>query len=333
MAVISITITDSAEQIVSGIPRFVTLSTNIASSIFYTLDGSAPTLFSAIYVAPIEMPTDRLKVVLNVLATNGTDSATASSIYQTDVLGQDARTPRSGTDAPSNAVPTNDFYPFGTPPIMPGQQYLGAAEAGYTAYNPLLPATSDGYDGQGNQAGFTNEALIGVPTQTQPILFSESDSEGNQGYGIGTMPRRKIEKTLPPPEQSTFGSSLFNPKSLVVFQDLTKPQDPGLPPMINRMNFTLEDVDRTKTGNQYYNTALDAPPTSGTFVRQQFNARENTITYYYLDTMQNRWIISKIPAPANTGISNYASSMVFANKQQGAGFVFQWVFNKANYRY
>lgn len=334
MVVISITIIDSEEQIISGIPRFVSINTNIVSTIFYTLDGTDPTLLSPIYVAPIELPTDKLAITLKVFATNGIDSSSIiTNIYQTDELGQDARTPHTGTDAPSNAIPTNDLYPFGTPPIMPGQQYLGAAEAGYTTYNPLLPATADGYDGQGNLAGFTNEPLIGIPTKTQPIILSESDAEGNQGRGIGTIPIRKFTPDPVPPEQSFVGSQLFDPKALVIFQDLTKPQDPGIPPIINRMNFTLEDVEHTKTGNQLYNTALDAPPTSGTFLRQHYNPTDNTYTYYYLDTMQNRWIISKTVAPPNSTSFNYASSMVRGKNDRGAGFVFEWHFNKANYRY
>lgn len=49
MSVITITIIESVLQLIPGIPKFVTLETNIASNIFYTLDGTDPTLFSNVY--------------------------------------------------------------------------------------------------------------------------------------------------------------------------------------------------------------------------------------------------------------------------------------------
>ena len=99
------------------------------------------------------------------------------------------------------------------------------------------------------------------------------------------------------------------------------------------MQFTLEDVEHTRQGNQFFNTGLDAPPVSGTFVRQQYNSRENTMTYYYIDTTQNRWIISKQPFTPGATIANYGGSMVFANRSAGARRVFQWIPFKSNYLY
>lgn len=70
MAVISISITESSEQIVSGIPKFVNISTNIPSTIFYTIDGSTPTLFSNIYTEAIFLPIDKPTATLKVFASN-----------------------------------------------------------------------------------------------------------------------------------------------------------------------------------------------------------------------------------------------------------------------
>ena len=75
MAVISIIINESDEQIIDGIPRFVSVSTNISSSIFYTLDGSDPTLMSDQYLEPILLSSNASKVILKVFATNGVDSS------------------------------------------------------------------------------------------------------------------------------------------------------------------------------------------------------------------------------------------------------------------
>lgn len=331
MSIISIIITESTEEIISGIPRFIELETNIPATIFYTLDGSTPTIASTIYVDPIELSTNESIIILSIYATDGTNnSPIITNTYQLNIIGPDLRTPHSGTNAQANSTPQNNLYPFGTPPVQPNQIYLGQANSGFTTDNPNLTEYSTGYNGDGYETGFTNEQLIGVPTKTQPIQYSENNAEGEQGKGIGTFPTKQISTIKAPPEQSVMGTQLFNPKALVIYQDLTKPQDPDLPAIINRANFTLEDVNHTRQGNQYFNTGLDAPPTSGSFLRSHFNPKDNTTTYYYFDNSNSRWIISKIPAPTSA-ITNYSNAMVFRRAEGSSGFVFQWVPFKSSY--
>jgi hypothetical protein len=330
MTVLSVVITESAEQVVSDIPRFVTISTNIPVTIFYTLDGSTPTLFSQIYTAPIEMPTSLLQVILSVFASNGIiNSDIVVNKYQTVITGENARVPHSATDQPVGGL--QDPYPFGSTPITPGTMYLGAAEAGLTVDNPLLPEYPSGFDGSGNPTGFTNEPLIGIPTKTQPILLSETNAQGETGPGIGTLPRSTIQSTPPPPEQQNFNDKLFDPRALVIFQDFTQPQDPNSPVYVNRMMGSLEDASTSRDGNQYYNTALENAGPTMTFLRQHYNPTDQTLTYYYRDFTNNRWIISKTPYTPAPDAGRYYN-MVFS-KAPGAGFVFAWLPFKANFLY
>lgn len=323
MTVINLTILDSAQEVVSGIPRFITITTNISAIIFYTLDGSTPTTDSTMYVAPIQTPQGLLKLQLNVFATNGTDSSPViSHTYQTDLLGQGARTPHSGTDAPPNSTQgLNDPYPFGSNPVMPGQVFLGAAEAGFTTDNPLLPSTPSGFDADGNPAAFTNEPLIGVPTIALPIIFSESDAEGNRGPGIGTLPPHTVQKPVPPPEQANYSDKLFDPRALVIFQDFTKPNDPNMPVMINRQFYDESNLSRDRDGVQYYNS-IDTQAPAGTFLRQHYNPTDQTLTYYYWNSKTNRWIISKTAFTPSPTAGRYYD-LVFG-REEGAGWVFQW---------
>lgn len=332
MTVISVAVIESDEQIISGVPRFISIVSNDPSAtIFYTLDGSTPSTLSTIYTGQFALPTNQLIVTLNILAIDGDfASPILTYVFQSTFVNGDIRFPHSGTDAPVNAPPTNDPYPFGDFPYPYPSNFTGVASAGYTTDDPALPQTSSGFNAFGQPDGYTNETPIGVPTKSLPVIYSESDREGIQGPGIGTVPQSTIVPSKPIPEQSTVGSPLFDPRALVVYQDLTKPQDPGLPPFIHREHFTLEDVDHVRQGNQYFNTALDSPPVSGTFLRQHYNPTDNTMNYYYLDTWQNRWIITKTPAP-NNPINNYSSNVVASGN--GAGFVFQWVLFKANYLY
>jgi hypothetical protein len=338
MSVISVSIVESLEQIISGIPVSVSLFTNISATIFYTLDGSVPTLFSAIYTSPISIPTNSPTIILSIFATNGVDSSpVVIETYQTNLLGQDARFPHSGTNAHTNSTQsTIDPAPFGSPPIQPNQQYLGPAEAGLTVYDPAKPAgPPTGYDSDGNPTGFTNNQEKALPTKRFPIIFSDSGEQGQEGYGIGTLPLSTVIPPTAPPEQTNINSMTFDPRAFVIIQDLTQPVDPGLPPHINRMNFTLEKVEITREGNQYFNVGPDAPPVSGNFVRREFDATKNVMTYYYIDTTQNRWIISKVPYTPAADQYNYAGSIKsgWGANRPGSQFVYQWIPFKGNYLY
>lgn len=336
MTVISISITESSEQIVSGIPRSVALETNIPSTIFYTLDGSDPTLYTNIYIEPIQLPTDKTILVLKIFATDGVDSsAVVTNTYLTNTLDKGARTSHSATNAPANSTQGNfNLQPFGSYPIQPNQTFLGAAEAGLTVDNPALAETPTGFDGEGNPVGFTNGQNMELPSPEFPFLYSETDDEGQRGAGIGTLPKSSVFMEPAPAERSDINSAMFDPRALVIIQDLTQPTDPNVPPHINRMSFTLENVEKTRQGNQYFNCGLDAPPVSGSFVRQHFNPRNNTMTYYYFDSTQNRWIQSTIPFTPRNDQFNYASRMVLRkNNGPGSNRVFQWVPFKASYLY
>ena len=55
---ISITILESELQVISGIPDWINIVTNVPVNIFYTLDGTDPTTGSKLFVAPIKLPTN-----------------------------------------------------------------------------------------------------------------------------------------------------------------------------------------------------------------------------------------------------------------------------------
>lgn len=323
MAVISVAVTASEEQVVAGIPRTVAISTNIPASIFFTLDGSVPTLFSTMYTGPIFMPTDRLSVTLNILATNGMDtSPIVSEVYVTNMAeGTNARLAHSATDADAGSnIP--DLYPFGTNPIQPNADFINPADAGITVDNPAIPSTPTGFDGAGNPVGFTNQPF---DLTNYSIKYSTTDRIGQTGPGIGNLPASvKVEAESAPPETSNQNSNMFDPRAFVIFQDAST-ENPNDPPHINRMHFSLENPEKARDGNHFYTAGLDAPPVSGTFLRSHYNPRTNNITYYYLDTWTNKWIISTAPyVPSGTWDGNMAGRAA-AGGSAGAKYVFEWL--------
>lgn len=323
MTVISLTIIESETQIIAGIPKTVTLSTNIPSTIFYTLDGNDPTLSSSIYVSPISLPTNSPTLILKVFATNGTDSSPIiNTTYQTDMLGKNVRFSHSATDVQAQASTLNDPRPFGTQPNEPQGHYLGPADAGLNVNDPTLPSFSNAFDADGNPAAFSNTPFIGIASENLPVIISESDRIGQRGPAVGFIPKSKIQAVVAPKEESHSSDKVFDPKALVIFQDYTNPNNLIDPVDVNRMNFSLEDVEKTRQGNQFFNVGPDAPPTTGTFLRQHYNPKDNTITYYYFDSTSNRWIISKTSYTPAPGAHDY-SRIVFG-KGEGAGMVFEW---------
>lgn len=323
MAVITIITTASTEQIVAGIPRTIAISTNIPSTIFYTLDGTTPDLFSTIYTSPIFLPTDQLSVTLSILASNGVDSSSVvSETFITNMVdGTNARLPRSSTSAEAEEnIP--GLYPFGTNPIQPNATFENPANAGITVDNPALPSTPTGFDGAGNPNAFTNAPFN---TTNYSIKYSTTDWQNNPGLNIGTLPATvKLQVEPPPPETTDQNSNTFDPRAFVIFQDAST-EDPNSPPHINRMHFSLEDPEKTRDGNSFYTSGLDAPPPSGSFLRSHYNPRTNCITYYYLDTWTNKWIISTAPYNPNGPWDGNMAGMKAARGGLGSKYVYEWL--------
>lgn len=321
MAVISITVTESTTQVLSGIPRSVIISTNIPSTIFYTLDGTDPTVASDIYVSTLYLPTDLPAVELKIFATNGVDSSPiVTNTYQTDML-QNARLPHASTDVQAGEnIP--DLYPYGINPIQPMGTYLNPGDAGTTVDNPSLSQIASGYDGDGYETGFTNEPYN---LEHYKIIYATRNAEGEGGPYVGNLPANVVvEQKEPIPEETEQFTNLFDPRAFVIFQDFSK-ENPEDPPQINREFFTLENFETARDGANLFTSGLDSPPVMGSFVRSFYNPRDNTITYYYRDNHANRWIISKTPYnPSGAGFDNNLATMALS-KEKGAGFVFQWV--------
>lgn len=316
--VISVTITESSEQIVAGIPKTISIATNISSSIFYTLDGTDPTLFSTIYTGTIFLPINKLLVTLKVIATNGVDySPIITENYLTNMVDSNARLPHAATTAQAGSV-IPDAYPFGTPPFQPQQGYLNPATSGVTVFNPLLPATSTGFNADGYATGFTNNPYN---IENYQIPYSTRDQEGQSGPGIGTLPgKTTILPDVPQPEQTNQFTSTFDPRAFVIFQDFSQ-ENPNDPPQINRQFFSLEDPDKSRDGNYYFNTGLENATTSGVFIKAHYNPRTNNITHYYRDANTNKWLISTAPyQPNGTYDGNLAASVVGRSSK-----VYEWI--------
>lgn len=322
MATITISITESPLQLLAGIPSTVSLETNIPATIFYTLDGTDPTVDDLVFVSdPITMPTDRSQVILKAFATDGVDSsAIVTQVYTTNVV--PARNPHDkvtlGQESCGQAT-----YPFGSSASILNQPAVFGNTGGVVLDDSQEPREADGYDGAGGLAGFYTP-----PESQYDFLFSETNNIGERGRGIGTLPARVISVTPrndnEQVESSNTASALFNPRALVIFQDSREePYDQDVP-KINRPYFDLEDQTKARDGSLLTN--IDAITPAGSFLKQHYNPTDNTMTYYYYDNRVARWIISKEPySPAQNPTTNLAGIVSRSSRGGGVGLVFKWI--------
>ena len=270
---------------------------------------------------PIQTPTNTGQITLNCFATNGTDtSPVITQIYGTDTV-TDARLPHAAVI--QNIDPVN-LGPFGSAGDgFPTGIYANPGQAGLTVDAAgVTPTQSSGlFDAAGNPEpgvdSFPNEFV-----EDFPAVYSETDDEGRVGPQIGTLVKSKVARTKAPPEQSSRADKIFNPRAMVIFQDSTT-DDPSNPPMINREFFSLENPEHVRDGALLYNTALDTPTATGSYIRSHYNPRDNTLTYYFYDNSVNRWIISKSPYVQKDPNFGNLSQMAFG-RQTGIGLIFQW---------
>ena len=203
--VISLSIIPSSTQLISGIPTSVSITSNIACTIFYTLDGTAPIVgVSDIYVAPISLPTNQPSVTLSLYATNGVDS---SDVITLRYAPEDLPTARR---------------PHALVTIVDDLSNLSICSGGETQrvkYHQPGGWTIDDNDLTNKFVdGYGYEPLI-YPMRGSDeeipifsIKYSESNSKGEVGADIGTMPAKVKEIYLPPaPQQSDLNRPTFNP--------------------------------------------------------------------------------------------------------------------------
>jgi len=317
MGVITISATVSDRQLVSGIPQFVTLATNIPAVIFYTLDGSVPDSTSSVYVSSIEMPRSSSVVRLRAFATNGTDTSGSLDVTYSTAIIENQRRPQAKVTFLEDLIYTNCAIGQGSGGVKVSyrQPHMGTIHtAGVTQ------TYFDGYDSNGNFPKATYDKEINFFTERHP----ESNWKG-EPRKIGTVPKTQIVYVPPPPEETKLGSSNFDPRALVMFADSRDETD-----LVHLFRPYFYDIhpEKSKVSAFYETSQNDGHKLiSGNFVNKHFNPKNNTWTYYYRDSLTNRWIISVEPAISQVRSETTANYLfnVSTSRQNGVGYVFRWV--------
>jgi len=296
MAIITISLKEYGPWFISGVPRQIAFSTNIPSVIYYTLDGTEPTILSSVYYEPVTLQTTGT-VRVRALAISGLDTGTFDIIFSTD----------------SSRL----YFPRRS-------DYVGGEGIVIDAYG-VTPVVIDGYGADSNENVIVPVRRSDYPLEELDIKYSRT---GPDGYGPGTL----IRMGLPPEsyyQDNAVDSNasspnddnvFFNPRSLyIVIDGRDGYSDESVYP-INRPYGSTTNVVKYLQGKSLYSPS---PPLTGGFVRSFINGDSDIRVSYYYDTVENRWIKSIQTFDAST----YPKRLGERNLT-GGPIVFRWVYNK-----
>lgn len=318
MGVITISAASSARQLVSGIPQYITLSTNLTSVMFYTLDGTVPSQSSTVYVGQIEMPRDASLVRLRAFATNGIDTSGSLDVTYKTVITANIRLPQAKVTFLEDITYVNCAIgqSSGGVKVSYSQPHMNTVDSAGTANTSV-----DGYNADGSFPARGSDE----PIPDYMIKHSETDRLGRTGRGIGTIPKTEIVYVPEPPGETRLGSKTFDPRAMVLFADSRDDTDTV---HLFRPYFFDVHPEKNRIGTFYESFASDGHRLmSGSFISRHFNPKENTWTYYYRDSITNRWIISVEPASvrSQSGRGANLSNIYTTRQMQGSSYVFRWV--------
>ena len=286
MAVITLSFIASDEEIVSGIPRYMTIESNVPSTIYFTLDATTPTINSPVYISTFEMSDGVNSITLSAF---GIDADGYSGAILTQVFAPDV----------TRITVSRNIVPEGI--IVDGFDDLTNIE--------------DGFDGSGNVVSF-----IDIPLIDLELIHS---SEGRLGLADGTQIDiiKPSPEDTPYPFDDNFvafstpqNAQFFNPYAKTIVIDDRVDNDIRI---INRPWGSMRSMSKNFNG-QMEITGSDSTYVSGGFVKAFFDAKKNVMVSYYFDHNQTRWVKSIQALPS--GITN-----VFGFNQSGSPLVFRWL--------
>jgi hypothetical protein len=291
---ISLTVTESTQEIVANVPKYLTITTSIPAAVFYTLDGTDPDSGSSIVEGDtLSLPTDVNPLTVKLIAlTNDDSSSTFEGTYKSSLVG--AFIARAADANATTLVP--DYFPFGGSGHATkhkfGQQIGTITNA---AGSTTIP---DGYDANGNSVGSLN-----LPASSYTFFGSATNRLGETGRGIGTLPSDvTIRVPEAPPESSSTNSKFFNAKAQVIYQSYEDIENQDVA-LINRRFFDTNEPSRDQPAAYSYN-AYQGVKVHGSALRPIYNEKDQTLTFPYRDSYNGRWIFSKeklTPTTQDTG--------------------------------
>jgi len=283
MPIVTLTFTPSADETISGIPNTVEIETNTAATIYYTIDGSLPTLLSEVYTEPVVLPTNENSIVLSAIAyfLDGYGNMVPSS-----VLSKPYMTDQSDLDRTRHLFFEGVVY-----------SYPGGADIPFY------------YDENGDVS-----VTIDIPADQLEFIASDRDIDGDY---IGT--ENEVEP-VPPNETATLvdndtplfstpNADTFSPEALYIEIDGRGGAPDQVVKLINGPYMSFRDMRASYGGIEFYNIQ-GANYISGDAVKHHYDRDKGTLVCYYHDSNTNRWVksIQDLPDATDTTPSSVVSN-------------------------
>jgi hypothetical protein len=292
--IVVLTLEESEDQIISGFPESITLSTGVLpSTIFYTLDGSDPDEDSEIFVNKITLPTTGLTTTLKAVA----KVVDLSGTYYSGIVEKTYFTKQTKVDKTR----------------LIGKEGINILPPGKTPIDNLS------FNSDGDIAQATT-----IPIQKLDLIGSTANYKGEDISGSTTLDfinfAEKPESIKKPIVSSPNNNNInFDPKSFYIVIDGFTPEalDNQIVRIINRPHGTMDLV------SPFYARGIqNQQVTTSNFVRYMINPNSDKIVLYYRESREGRWIKSIQKTEIKTlNLSKTASPP--------SSFVFRWIENRA----
>lgn len=285
---IALTIVGSGGVNSKNIPNFVSITSSVASTIFYTIDGSEPTLKNSyVYTQPIPISETLEIITIYAFAINA-DGDVSEMFAQTFIADEDN--------------PSMPFYRKGSATILQPGVTINKPDEGLDIPNAV--------DADGEETAFQDKVdseyeIVEDQSAVITVSVTPSGSTGTR-YDDAWVPSSNLSDTF------------FNPKARVIYIDADNPDNPIEP--IMRMFGSFANLVKYQGGQQLTEFG---PPVSGGLMRTQYSTDTGRRTSYYYDNIALNFII--IDRQLRDGEYNLNVSRPAPwGKSKGVGLIFQW---------
>lgn len=251
---IILTITESEKQVVSGIPETVTVTSSIPATIFYTLDGTDPTLDSDIYVDKIFLTYNTPKVILKLKAVGVTDQSDIVETRWTVLTPDYDKTALLGKEG-------INILPSGVAPV------------------DSLAVGLDGYSARETVIEFQD---LDIKTNTSDRIGQEIPDDSTIPFIKFPEVKRVGETLISSPDNVE-----FDPMAKMIIVDGFAGFDDQEVRLINRPHGTMRPTSKFYENTSHYDNHI-----SGDFSRYMYNPKTKKLVIYYRESLDGRWLIS-----------------------------------------
>lgn len=296
---IEIEILESKKEIISGIPEFVVVTPVEGVIFYYSLDGQEPDLESLLADGNIEMPTDGRSVMLRIVGFS-IDEDVGGLVPTTELFGK-------------------DYYP--------SPYYTSASRHSHVDGVVVSPYGGDAVNS-------LSVLFDGSPAQESSIKFSDLEVKAStHSRSGGKIPndstvsfvRRSISNDIVQNDRinSSVNDINFNPKANVIEIDgrTEERKNSQVVRVVNRSYNSIEPASNFYDENWKRNEQV----ITGNLVRTVYNRDTGVIVFYYWDSKESRWLISR----QNIGSSGPYDISGYAKQGRGNRFVYRWIQERA----